>query len=115
MNEERQRGLREMNFEETGQPEGAAASSLSINDIESIKLSVTADLGHSEMTVRDVLELKRGSVVTLNCLAGEMTDVYVNGMLLARAEVVVIGDSLHIRIGEISGAGKKTEQIDEEQ
>jgi flagellar motor switch protein FliN/FliY len=52
---------------------------------------------------------KVGAVIQLDKLAGEMTDIYLNGLPLARGEVVVIGDSLHIRIGEILGAAEKTE------
>ena len=67
------------------------------------------------MLVREVLELKRGSIVQLDKLAGEMTDIYVNGLHLARGEVVVIADVLHVRIGEIVGREEKSfEEQDEE-
>ena len=84
----------------------APAEHLDMADIEEVKLRLTADLGHCSMAVSDVLRLKRGSVVTLEKLAGEMTDVYLNGRPLAKGEVVVIGDSLHVRIGEITGMGE---------
>lgn len=96
-------------FEEIVPAQDAPQDHLAIEDLNNVKLSITADLGTSAMLVRDVLELKRGSVIQLSKLAGEMTDIFVNGLPLARGEVVVIGDTLHVRIGEIVGQ----EQVDE--
>jgi len=50
--------------------------------------------------------------VQLSKLAGEMTDIYLNGLPLARGEVVVIGDTLHVRIGEIVGQEKQGDVFD---
>ena len=82
----------------------SAEDRLSLHDLRNVRLNITADLGQCMMLVRDVLALKRGSVVALNKLAGEMTDLYANGIPLAKGEVVVIADSLHVRISEITGA-----------
>ena len=85
-------------------PQGAYGEErLSLEDLRQVRMSLTAHLGSCSMTVREVLALKRGAVVTLDKLAGEMTDVFVNGLPLARGEVVVIADELHVRIGEIVG------------
>ena len=103
-------------FSEIAPRDGLCEDRLDVQDLREVRLHITADLGRTHMTVRDVLVLKRGSLVTLDCLAGEMTDIYVNGLLLARGEVVVIGDSLHVRIGEIRGlAEKKTELQSEDE
>lgn len=80
---------------------------LDIDDLKDVRLTVTADLGKCRMLVREILDLKRGSVIQLDKLAGEMSDVCVNGLPLARGEVIVIADTLHIRIGEIIGAEEK--------
>lgn len=85
---------------------------LAMDDLNDVRLVITADLGRCSMMVREILELKRGTVVTLDKPAGEMTDIYVNDLSLAKGEVVVIGDSLHVRIGEIVGTGEK-DQDDE--
>lgn len=87
-------------IESAGEP---PAEHLDLKDVADVHLGITADLGHCSMLVKDVLGLKRGAVVTLEKQAGEMTDVYLNGRPLAKGEVVVIGDSLHVRIGEVSG------------
>ena len=77
---------------------------LTFYDLKSVTLPVTADLGQTMMSVRDILELGVGSVVQLNKIAGEMTDIYAGGLSLAKGEVVVIADSIHVRISEILGA-----------
>jgi flagellar motor switch protein FliN/FliY len=91
-------------FEELAPRAGAPASSLDMNDLTKVKLTVSAEVGKRRMSVREVIDLKRGSVVQLDKLAGEMTDILINGVPLAKGEVVVIGDNLHVRIGEIAGA-----------
>ena len=82
---------------------------LDFSDLYPIPLHVSADLGKTGMLVQDILELKVGSIVSLDKMAGEMTDVYVNGLHIARGEVVVIADTLHIRLAEIIGVN---EQLD---
>jgi len=94
-------------FAEIHEDSGSPAVHLELNDVRDVRLTLSADLGSCSMLVRDVLELKRGSVVALNKLAGEMTEIYVNGRLLARGEVVVINDLLHVRIAEVLGASEK--------
>ncbi len=79
---------------------------LDLDDLKQVSLNISASLGNSALTVREILDLKDGSVVHLNKMAGEMTDIYVNGIFLARGEIVVIGDSLHVRLVEITGTSK---------
>lgn len=66
-----------------------------------VDLEVSIELGRTEMLVEDVLKLGTGSVVELNKLAGDPVDVYVNGRLVARGEVLVLNDNFCIRISEI--------------
>lgn len=99
-------------FEEIQPIAAAPGAHLKLDDLKRVKLSVSADLGSCNMLVRDVLGLQRGSVVQLSKLAGEMTDIYLNGLPLARGEVVVIGDTLHVRIGEIAGQEKQSDTED---
>jgi len=106
MNKGEPRNTREHTFEEIVPRQGLPQRRLAVDDLKSVRLRISADLGACQMLVREVLDLKRGSVVTLNKLAGEMTDIYVNGLPLARGEVVVIGDALHVRVGELVGQEK---------
>ena len=66
-----------------------------------VDLDVSIELGRTEMLVEDVLKLQSGSVVELDKLAGDPVDVFVNGRLVARGEVLVLNDNFCIRISEI--------------
>jgi flagellar motor switch protein FliN/FliY len=66
-------------------------------------MGVTAELGRTRMTVRELLALTPGSVVELDRMAGSPVDVLVNGTLVARGEVVVIDEEFGVRISEIIG------------
>jgi flagellar motor switch protein FliN/FliY len=100
---------REHRFNEVRRAERAPTQHLDIEDLKTVRLFLTVDLGHTSMLVREVLELQQGSVVRLNKVAGETTDIEVGGEYFARGEVVVIGDALHVRISEIVGAEEKPE------
>jgi flagellar motor switch protein FliN/FliY len=95
--------------------ETRSSEHLDISDLYPVRLKITADLGSSTMLVRQILDLSKGAVVQLEKLAGEMSDVYVNELPLAKGEIVVIGDSLHIRIAEIVGAEEKSEDREDEE
>ncbi|MEQ9459568.1 MAG: flagellar motor switch protein FliN [Phycisphaeraceae bacterium] len=66
-----------------------------------VDLECSIELGRTEMLVEDVLRLAEGSVVELDKLAGDPVDVFVNGRLVARGEVLVLNDNFCIRISEI--------------
>ncbi|KGT89709.1 flagellar motor switch protein FliN [Erwinia sp. S63] len=86
--------------------EQQAASSASQNTddlslIMDIPVKMTVELGRTKMTIKELLRLSQGSVVTLDGLAGEPLDILINGYLIAQGEVVVVSDKFGIRITEI--------------
>ena len=96
-------------FSEVRRADRSPTQHIEIEDLKDVKLSMTADLGQATMLVREVLELHCGSIIQLNKTAGEPTDVYVGSQIFSKGEVVVIGDALHIRIGEIIGLEERSE------
>ena len=66
-----------------------------------VQLDMTIELGRTHMELEDVLKLKQGSVVPLDKLAGDPADIYVNGRLVARGEVLVLNDNFCIRVAEL--------------
>ena len=72
-----------------------------IDIILDVPLQVSVELGQSRKTIREVMDLNIGSVVTLDRVAGEPVDVVVNGKIVARGEVIVIDDNYGIRITEV--------------
>jgi flagellar motor switch protein FliN/FliY len=69
--------------------------------LHDVEMEVTAELGRTRMSVRELLSLTPGTVVELDRLAGGPADLLVNGRLIARGEVVVIDENFGIRITEI--------------
>ncbi|WP_353947714.1 flagellar motor switch phosphatase FliY [Sporolactobacillus sp. Y61] len=72
-----------------------------LNLLMDIPLDVSVELGRTQKTVKEVLELGPGSVIELDKLAGEAIDILVNQKHIARGEVVVVDENFGIRITEI--------------
>jgi flagellar motor switch protein FliN/FliY len=66
-----------------------------------INLNLHVELGRTHLSIKNILELTRGSVVELDRVAGEAVDLYANGKLIARGEVVVIEDNFGLRVTSI--------------
>jgi flagellar motor switch protein FliN len=71
--------------------------------LHDVEMEVTAELGRTRMSVRELLSLTPGAVIELDRAAGGPADLLVNGRLIARGEVVVIDENFGIRITEIVG------------
>jgi flagellar motor switch protein FliN len=98
-------------FAQLNQGNAAAPSGTPIDYLLDVTVTMTAELGHTTMPLGDVLKLGVGSVVELDRFVGELVDLAVKGVLLARGEVVVVEDRFAIRIKEImkpkQGPGEK--------
>ena len=66
-----------------------------------VPLQVNVELGRTKKSIKDILDLTKGSIVELDKLAGEPVDIMVNGKYLAKGEVVVIDENCGVRITEI--------------
>lgn len=86
----------------TGSPPSTDAATLDL--IRDVELDLKIELGRTEMYLEDVLKLRKGSVVPLDKLAGDPVDVYVNGRLIARGEVLVLNDNFCVRVTELIAA-----------
>jgi flagellar motor switch protein FliN/FliY len=82
---------------------GSAASSenATLDLIRDVELDLKIELGRTNMFLEDVLKLRKGAVVPLDKLAGDPVDVYVNGRLIARGEVLVLNDNFCVRVAEL--------------
>lgn len=81
------------------------ASGNRLDLLRNVEMEVTAELGSTRMTVRELLSLTPGNIVELNRAAGSPIDLLVNGTLIARGEVVVVDEEFGIRISEIVNPG----------
>ncbi len=69
--------------------------------IMDIPVKMTVELGRTKMTIKKLLSLTQGSVISLDGMAGEPLDILINGYLIAQGEVVVVADNYGIRITDI--------------
>jgi flagellar motor switch protein FliN/FliY len=85
----------------SGKVVGAAAN---LDLVRDIQVTLTVELGRTDMLIQDILELTPGKVIELDRLAGEPLDILVNGKLLAKGEVVVVDENFGVRITSIVDA-----------
>ena len=96
-------------FEDLDQVQGPQNQNLNI--LLDIKLQLTVELGRTDLPIKKVLELTKGSIVTLNKAAGEPVELYANGKLIAYGEVVVIEDNFGLRITHITDPAKRLHSL----
>ncbi|MFT5224629.1 MAG: flagellar motor switch protein FliN/FliY [Polaribacter sp.] len=66
-----------------------------------IPVTIAMEIGRTQLSIRDLLQLNQGSVVELDRFAGEPMDVLVNGTLVAHGEVVVVNEKFGIRLTDV--------------
>ena len=96
-------------FEDLDQVQGPQNQNLNI--LLDVKLQLTVELGKTELPIKKVLELTKGSIVTLNKAAGEPVELYANGKLIAYGEVVVIEDNFGLRITHITDPARRLNSL----
>ena len=96
-------------FEDLDQVQGPQNQNLNI--LLDVKLQLSVELGKTDLPIKKVLELTKGSIVTLNKAAGEPVELYANGKLIAYGEVVVIEDNFGLRITHITDPVKRLNTI----
>ncbi|HEY4116131.1 MAG TPA: FliM/FliN family flagellar motor switch protein [Rhizomicrobium sp.] len=69
--------------------------------LRGVRVALNARLGEASMTVEELMALKTGSVVTLQAALADHVDLYLNDNLVARGEIVAVGDKYGVRIVEI--------------
>jgi flagellar motor switch protein FliN/FliY len=88
---------------------GGGAVRGGLDMLHDVEMEVSAELGRTRMSVRELLSLSPGAIVELDRAAGSPADVLVNGRLIARGEVVVVDENFGIRITEIVSPGSERE------
>jgi len=81
-----------------------AAPAPALTDMEliaDIPVQLSVELGRTRMTIKQILQLGRGSVIELDSQAGQPMDIYINGHLIAQGEVVVVDERYGIRLTDI--------------
>jgi flagellar motor switch protein FliN/FliY len=94
--------------EEDNAPRG---DDVNLDVILDIPVSLSMEIGHKRIPIRNLLQLNQGSVVELDHLAGEPMDVLVNGTLIAHGEVVVVNEKLGVRLTDIISPAERVKRL----
>ncbi len=73
-------------------------------DLLDTEVVFESDLGRVDLAIREILALQKGSVIDLHKPAGESAEVYVNGRIIGKGEVMVYEKNLAIRLNEVLDA-----------
>lgn len=76
-----------------------------------IPVSLSMEVGSTEIAIRNLLQLSQGSVIELDRMAGEPLDVRVNGTLIAHGEVVVVNDRFGIRLTDVVSPSERIRKL----
>ncbi|KJS44217.1 flagellar motor switch protein FliN [Roseovarius sp. BRH_c41] len=79
--------------------------------LANVRVSMTVEVGNTQITLQDLLRLNEGSVVELDRMAGDPLDILVNGTPIAKGEVVVVGEKFGIRFGDIVDPKQRIETV----
>jgi flagellar motor switch protein FliN/FliY len=82
----------------------AGESMADLRRLSAVPVDLSVEIGRARMSVGETLELREGSVVTLDRMAGEPVDLLVNGTPIARGEVVVIDEQFGLRLTQVLAA-----------
>ncbi len=89
--------------------EGEAEVNLDL--ILDVPVTLSMEVGHTKVPIRNLLQLNQGSVVELDRTAGEPLDVFVNGTLIAHGEVVVVNDKFGVRLLDVVSPSERIRRL----
>ena len=93
----------------TNAPSKVTAENLRV--LENVEVQMTVEVGNTEIKIRDLLRLNEGAVIELDRLAGDPLDILVNGTMIAKGEIVMVGERFGVRFTEIVDPEKRVENL----
>ena len=85
--------------------DGAVAANFRL--LQDVDVKLTVEIGSTQLTLRELLALSESSVIELDRAANELLDVFVNGTLIGRGEVVTVGERFGVRMTELVSPDKR--------
>ncbi len=90
---------------------GPGGEDINLDVILDVPVTISMEIGRTQINIRNLLQLNQGSVVELDRLAGEPMDVLVNGTLVAHGEVVVVNDKFGIRLTDVISPAERVKRL----
>lgn len=98
-------------FADLSQSSISGQAETNLNLLLDIPLRVTVELGRTQKTIKEILDLSQGSIIELDKLAGEPVDILVNNKLIAKGEVVVIDENFGVRVTDIVSQWDRVQKL----
>ncbi len=98
-------------FETGSEPTKGGGPAPDIDVILDIPVTISMEVGNTEIPIRNLLQLNQGSVIELDRLAGEPLDVLGNGTLIAHGEVVMVNEKFGIRLTDVISPGERIKRL----
>ncbi|MBS8242138.1 flagellar motor switch protein FliN [Marinobacter lipolyticus] len=98
-------------FEEVAQASQGTGPAPDLDVILDIPVTISMEVGNTQIPIRNLLQLNQGSVIELDRLAGEPLDVLVNGTLIAHGEVVMVNEKFGIRLTDVISPGERIKRL----
>jgi flagellar motor switch protein FliN/FliY len=96
---------------EAKKPSSEQNDEVNLDVILDVPVTISMEIGRTQINIRNLLQLNQGSVVELERFAGEPLDVLVNGTLIAHGEVVVINDKFGIRLTDVISPSERVKRL----
>jgi flagellar motor switch protein FliN/FliY len=90
---------------------GGPKADVNLDLVLEVPVDVSLRVGSTDISIRDLVSLVEGSVISLDQDAGEPMDVLVNGTLIAHGEIVVVDDRYGVRLTDVVTPVERIEQL----
>ena len=90
--------VRPVKFQEFDEAVSNLTIKKNLDIMQDVPMHITVELGRTKSTIKDIVNMEIGSIVELDKIAGEQVEIFVNGKLVARGEVIVIEDKFGVRV-----------------
>lgn len=94
--------VRPVKFQQFEDSEPNRSIKKNLDIMQDISMHVSVELGKTKSSIREVMEMEKGTIVELDKIAGEQVEIYVNQKLVAKGEVIVIEDRFGVRVTSTS-------------
>jgi flagellar motor switch protein FliN/FliY len=103
--------FQEVQKQQEKSPDAGTGEDLNLDVILDVPVTLSMEIGRTQINIRNLLQLNQGSVVELDRFAGEPLDVLVNGTLVAHGEVVVINEKFGIRLTDVISVSERVKRL----
>ncbi len=104
-------GAAKVEFETLQDGATGGGNEVNLDVILDVPVTLAMEVGRTQISIRNLMQLNQGSVVELDRAAGEPLDVYVNNTLVAHGEVVVVNEKFGIRLTDVISPAERVRKL----